>query len=629
MKIGLVSPFLLGYHAERNARAIQRGQAMLEVFRKIWTLLDARERRRGAIVFGLLLLVAFVDVLGVASVMPFIAVLANPEVVETNAYLSRVYDAFGFQSSVQFLFVLGFVFFFMLMTSLALRALGFWAQLRFSQNREFTWSSRLVGGYLRQPYEWFLNRHSADLATAVLAEVKQVIGGALFPAMRLFAHVLLVIFLFVLLIVVDPLLAITASVALGGSYLAISIVLRQRLRRIGVERRLANRARFHVVQEAFGGIKDLKIKGLEETLVARFRTPAQILASRQISAGLMAELPSYAMQALLFGGMLLVLLYLMGTRGGFQEALPVIAVYAFAGYRLMPALQIIYQQVSQMRFSEAALDSLCEDFASLQTESRGGREMRAQEIRERLPLRETLVLEDVVYGYPGTERSAVDHLSLEVAARSTVGLVGSTGSGKTTTVDLVLGLLRPREGCIRIDGQELTDDRVRLWQRSLGYVPQQIFLSDDTVAGNIAFGLPADQIDMSAVERAAKIANLHDFVVEELPQGYQTRVGERGVRLSGGQRQRIGIARALYHDPDVLILDEATSALDNLTERAVMEAVHNLSKRKTIILIAHRLTTVRNCDRIFMLEHGRLVGSGSYDELVANNARFRALAEAV
>ncbi len=602
---------------------------MLEIFRKIWSLLDARERRRAAIVFGLLVLVALVDVLGVASVMPFIAVLANPDVVETNRYLAPVYDALGFQSREQFLFVLGFAFFFVLMISLALRALGFWAQLRFSQNREFTWSSRLVGGYLRQPYEWFLNRHSADLATTVLAEVRQVISGALFPAMRLIAHVLLVIFLFALLIVVDPVLAVAASVALGGSYLTISMVLRRRLRRIGAERRLANQARFHVVQEAFGGIKDLKIKGLEEALVGRFRTPAQVLANRQISAGLIAELPSFAMQALLFGGVMLILLYLMAARGSFQEALPVIAVYAFAGYRLMPALQIIYQEASQMRFSEAALDSLCTDFASLETEAQGGRGERAQEMRERLPLRETLVLEDVVYGYPGTDRSAVDHLSLDIPAFNTVGLVGSTGSGKTTTVDLVLGLLRPREGRIWIDGEVLTDDRVRLWQRSLGYVPQQIFLSDDTVAGNIAFGLPEEQIDMNAVERAAKIANLHDFVVQELPQGYQTRVGERGVRLSGGQRQRIGIARALYHDPDVLILDEATSALDNLTERAVMEAVQNLSKRKTIILIAHRLTTVRNCDRIFMLEHGRLVGSGTYDELVATNDRFRALAEAV
>ena len=603
---------------------------MLSVVNKIWSLLDARERRRGAIVLGLLVVVAFVDTLGVASIMPFIAVLANPDVVETNRYLAAVYDTLGFESREQFLFALGSVFFGLLVASLALRAIGLWAKLRFSHNREYAWGARLVGGYLRQPYEWFLNRHSAELSTSVLAEVKQVISGALFPFMQLIAHVLLAFFLLGLLIVVDPLLAVAMGGALGGAYLAISVAMQRRLKRIGVERRLANRARFHVVQEAFGGIKEMKILGLEETLVARYTKPAQVLASRQISAGLISQLPAFAMQALLFGGMLLVLLYLIATRGGFQEALPIIAVYAFAGYRLMPALQSIYQDVSQLRFSQAALDALCADFASLQTRPPpGGPAMRAQEVRERLRLRGKLTLESVVYAYPGAPRRAVNDLSMEIPAYSTVGLVGSTGSGKTTTVDLILGLLRPQAGRIGVDGQELTDDHVRLWHRSLGYVPQQIFLSDDTVAGNIAFGLPEKRIDMRAVEQAAKIANLHDFVVHELPDGYRTRVGERGVRLSGGQRQRIGIARALYHDPDVLILDEATSALDNLTEQAVMEAVHNLANRKTIVLIAHRLTTVRNCDRIFLLEQGNLVASGTYEDLVASSERFRALAEAV
>jgi ATP-binding cassette, subfamily B, bacterial PglK len=234
---------------------------------------------------------------------------------------------------------------------------------------------------------------------------------------------------------------------------------------------------------------------------------------------------------------------------------------------------------------------------------------------------------EVHYRYPGASRPALQNVSFDVEACTTVGIVGATGSGKTTLVDIVLGLLRPESGVIRVDGEVLEDQSVRHWQRSLGYVPQQIFLSDDSIAANIAFGLGGKDIDMAAVERAAKVANLHDFVVNELPEGYQTTVGERGVRLSGGQRQRIGIARALYRDPDLLIMDEATSALDNVTERAVMEAVHNLGRQKTIILIAHRLSTVRNCDRIFLLEHSELIASGTYDELVAQNARFRAMAE--
>jgi ATP-binding cassette, subfamily B, bacterial PglK len=234
---------------------------------------------------------------------------------------------------------------------------------------------------------------------------------------------------------------------------------------------------------------------------------------------------------------------------------------------------------------------------------------------------------DVSYRYPGADRDALEEINLEIPAYSTVGLVGPTGSGKTTLVDVILGLLSPKKGLLVADGLPITSDLRRAWRRTIGYVPQQIFLADDTISGNIAFGIPAEEIDQTAVERAARMANLHDFVVGELPAGYSTMVGERGVRLSGGQRQRIGIARALYRDPDLLILDEATSALDNLTERAVMDAVHNLSRKKTIILIAHRLSTVRQCDRIFYLEHGQILGEGAYEYLVEANEKFRLLAQ--
>lgn len=242
-------------------------------------------------------------------------------------------------------------------------------------------------------------------------------------------------------------------------------------------------------------------------------------------------------------------------------------------------------------------------------------------------LTKNLEIQEVTYAYPGADTTALNALSMTVPAHSKVGIVGSTGSGKTTMVDLILGLLRPQDGTVAVDGLKLTDNLVRTWQRSIGYVPQQIFLSDDTVAGNIAFGLRAKAIDMDAVERAARIAQLHDFVVSELPQGYETLVGERGVRLSGGQRQRIGIARALYRDPDVLVFDEATSALDTITELAVMEALQNLTGKRTTILIAHRLSTVRSCDCIYLLEHGKLLAHGTYDELVKKDSQFRAMVE--
>ena len=516
------------------------------------------------------------------------------------------------------------------MASLTLRAVGTWAQLRFSHNRSATWAARLIGGYLRQPYEWFLNRHSADLATSVLSEVNQVVNGALLPAMRAIAHILVALLLLVLLIVADPLLAVAVGVVLGGGYLLISLAFRSRLRRIGIERRTANRKRFHIVQEAFGGIKEVKVGELEEPIVRRFSVPAQIFASRQISAGIISQLPSFAMQGLLFGGMLLVLLYLMLTWGGFQEALPIAALYGFAGYRLMPAIQGAYQDISSLRFTEPAMELLAEDLQTLQTrplpdEDRMHGGVEAPLVR----LTRELELRGVTYAYPGADAPALRSISMTVRAHSKVGIVGSTGSGKTTTVDLILGLLRPQDGAVVVDGVELTDHLIREWQRAIGYVPQHIFLSDDTVAANIAFGLPAKLIDLAAVERATRIAQLHDFVVNELPQGYETLVGERGVRLSGGQRQRIGIARALYRDPEVLVFDEATSALDNMTEMAVMKTLQDLGVEKTMILIAHRLSTVRACDCIFLLEQGKLVAHGTYDELLRGDDRFRAMAELV
>jgi ATP-binding cassette, subfamily B, bacterial PglK len=602
---------------------------MFQTYKKLYGLFDARERRRMVLLLGLMIIVAFIETLGVASIMPFIAMLTNPEVVDTNPYLASTYDWLGFTSTDTFLRFLGLVFFVLLLVSQALKATLTWATLRFSHNRNFHWGSRLVGGYLRQPYEWFLNRHSADLATAILAEVNQVITGSLLPCMRVIAQALVAVFLLSLLVAVDPLLSITVGGILGASFGLIQVLVKRRLHKIGAQRRQANQRRFNIVQEAFGGIKDVKVAGLEETFVKRFSGPARTLAKTQISAGLIAQMPKYGLQALLFGGMLLALLYLMSTRGSFQEAAPVAALYGLGAYRLFPAIEILYAKIAEMRYSAAALDSLCADFEKLKNIPDAISRSPSTGEPDRLGLNRQLELDNVVYAYPGAPQAALQGISLVVPACSTVGIVGSTGSGKTTMVDLILGLLRPHSGRLLADGRELTDELVRAWQRSVGYVPQQIFLSDDTVAANIAFGLPEQDIDLAAVERAARVANLHDFVVSEMPDGYRTHVGERGVRLSGGQRQRIGIARALYHDPDLLILDEATSALDNITEHAVMEAVNNLGSRKTIVLIAHRLSTVKNCDRIFLLEHGKLLGQGTYEELIEMNESFRAMVEMV
>lgn len=591
--------------------------------RKLISLLTPPERKRAIVLMGMILVMAFLDAVGVASILPFIALLSNPELLQTNVALNAAFTAsshIGIYTTEQFLFALGVLVFVLLVTSLAFKALTTYAQTRFALMREYSIGRRLVEGYLHQPYSWFLNRHSADLGKTILSEVQTVIGNGMYPLMTLMAQSTVALALLVLLIIVDSLLALSVGVVLGLAYAGIFAVISGWLKRLGQSRTKANKERFTAVSEAFGAAKEVKVGGLEQAYIKRFAKPAEIYARVQATARVISELPRYALEAIAFGGMLLVILYLMAKSGSFVSALPIIALYAFAGYRLMPALQQIYGAFTQLRFAGPAVDALHQDLISLQaTDAQRGH-------LSPLPLIQAITLNHVSYRYPNAPQLALKGIDLTIPARSTVGFVGATGSGKTTTVDVILGLLEPQEGALNIDGEPITSVNRRQWQRAIGYVPQHIYLADDSVAANIAFGVNAKDIDQQTVERAAKIANLHEFVVNDLPQGYATTVGERGVRLSGGQRQRIGIARALYHNPQVLVLDEATSALDNLTEQAVMEAVNNLGHDITIILIAHRLSTVRQCDQIFLLERGEVKASGTYDELNAGNQHFAEMA---
>lgn len=595
----------------------------MNTLKKLIKLITPHERRYGCLLLAMILIMALLDVMGVASIMPFMSVLSKPEMVHTNRYLSQIYNYFGFENTQHFLFFLGIAVFVTVVVSIAFKAVTNYALLRFSHMRNYTVGKRLVSGYLHQPYEWFLNRHSADLGKSVLSEAQVVIHGALLPLMQMIAHSAVVIALLALLIAVDPILALVVAVVFGGAYAGIYLVLRRYLDRIGSDRVQANGERFQAVQEAFGGVKDVKVGGLEKAMLSRFDGPAMRFARHQAAARVVSLLPRFALEIVAFGGMLVAALFMMAGFEGLRNALPKLTVYAFAGYRLMPALQQVYMQLSKIRFAGPAIDILYRDLSSLNVdvpEEKGLIKNRA------LKLKQGIRLDEVDYTYPKAESPTLNKISLEIPAHAKVGLVGTTGSGKTTTVDIILGLLLPQSGKLLVDGRPITMVNLRAWQRTIGYVSQHIFITDDTVGANIAFGVSKNMIEQSAVERAARVANLHDFIVNELPDGYATTVGERGVRLSGGQRQRIGIARALYHDPQVLILDEATSALDNRTEQVVMEAVHNIGNRKTIIIIAHRLTTVRNCDQIYVLEKGQLVGQGRYNELVEGNFCFRELA---
>jgi ATP-binding cassette, subfamily B, bacterial PglK len=598
---------------------------MIKTFRHMLDVMTAREQREFYWQVVVLFVVGIFETAGVASVLPFMAVLSEPENIHKGRALPMLYDGLGFTSPRSFLIFLGLATFAVVMTGTFAQIFALYTNQRFTNARAYSLSSRLLRGYLRQPYTWFLNRHTSDLGKAVLSEVDAVVSQTFMPAMKMISNVFIAGLIATLLIAIQPLVALGASALLLVCYLGIFVTARRWLTHYGKERYLANRERFRIAQEATGGIKDVKLMGLEDTYIRRFQGPARRMARANTFKGVIGDAPRFLLQGIAFGGMLLVILVLLVTgSGGLGGILPMLAVYAFAGLKLLPAMQQCYNQVTLLRFNQPVLEGLHEDLMEIEANEQ---DLAATATAVApIHLRERLELRGIEFAYPNTERPALRGLDLAIEANTTVGIVGGTGAGKTTAVDLILGLLSVRTGEMLVDGVPVTRANLRSWQQAIGYVPQQIFLTDDTVAANIAFGQPKERIDMAAVERAARIAELHTFVTEDLPQGYQTLVGERGVRLSGGQRQRIGIARALYNDPDVLIMDEATSALDNLTERAVMDAVHNLGRKKTIILIAHRLSTVQACDTIFLLEQGRRIAEGPYDALIDSNRQFRAMA---
>lgn len=590
--------------------------------KKLLFLLSERERLMSCFLLVMFIFNAILDAIGVASILPFMTVVVNPELVKTNEFLDFLYNSLSFlgiDNVDEFIIILGIGVFILLVLSLIFKSYTLYLQLKFVAMREFSIGSRLIKKFLYQPYTWFLQRHSADLGKTVLNEVSLVVGKGLTPLLNIAAYSLIALAMIILLFIFDPKLTLIVTFVLCFIYVLIFMSFRYFLSRIGNERLEANKYRFINVIEAFGAFKEIKVGRLEDHYIKRFSEPAYIYAKHSASSQIISQIPKFFVEIVVFGGLLLILLYILSIKGNFLNSIPIISLYVFAAYRLLPAIQVIYRTLSQIRFIEPAVSKIYNDLINLQPKLINEK----VDNPKKLNLNKVLKLKNIFYSYPNTSRTTIKNIDINIPAFSTIGIIGKTGSGKTTIIDLILGLLKPKKGTLNVDDEVINENNLRAWQKSIGYVPQQIFLADDTVISNIALGIDKKDIDFKAIYRAAEIANLHDFVENELPDKYETVVGERGVRLSGGQRQRIGIARALYHNPKILILDEATSSLDNLTEQAVMDEVYKFREKMTVIIVAHRLSTVKRCDNIFLLEKGELINQGKFDELVEKNEHFR------
>ena len=582
---------------------------MIKDIKKILFLLDKDDKKRSYLLLLASICMAIFEVFSVASIMPFIAIISNENLILTQPILFKIYNYFELSSPKVFIIIFGVFSFLLFVLSLTCKAITTYLQIIFMQYTEYRISQRIFGRYINQPYEWFLNQNSSILGKTILSEVNTIINYGLLPLITITSQSIVAISIFTLVIIVNPIMALTIIGLLGSLYILIFKIFSKFIKRIGAERSETNSLRFKLLNEAFNASKIVKLLGLENSYIRRYNPIAKRYAIKESYLQGVTQLPRFIVEIVAFGGIQVLIILIILSGKDISKSLPLISLYVFSGYRLMPAIQQIYNSFTQFRYVSIPLDNFYRDSFTLSINHQN------KSNNKQFKFKNSIKLENISFQYAGSKKEIINGLSMEIMKKSKVGLVGSTGSGKTTTIDVILGLLSPTKGKLIVDNRLINKKNIRSWQNILGYVPQDIYLSDENIAANIAFGIRAKDIDYEAIEKASRIANLHEFVINELPNGYETKVGERGVRLSGGQRQRIGIARALYHNPKILILDEATSSLDNLTEKAVMEAVNNLSKEITVILIAHRLSTVKNCDTIYFLEKGRLIAKGKYEEL--------------
>jgi len=581
-------------------------------------ILNSRTSTSGVVLlfFGILIK-SIIELLGVASIAPFISVMVNPEIIQTNEYLYTVYQYFGFESTKSFLNYLGALTLFLLLLTNLTSAIVEWMMIRFSKLMEYRLSSQLLKQYIHNDYVFFLENNSANLGKNIISEVQRCIDGVIFPLLIAISRFVTVGFLVVLLIIVEPYAAFGMSMLFGGSYVLIFLFIRKKLFRLGSLSSDSQMNRFKTINEAFLGIKDIKLREIESAFVARYDKAAKRLAHYNIYQHVVSIMPRYLIESLAFGSIVLIMIYLINQDSKAQDIIPIVALYSFAGYKLIPAIQHIYSSIVTVKFNTPALIILTDDLQSENFNSKS-----KEQYFPSISFKDKLDLKSVSFNYANADKHALSNINISIKPNTIIGIVGMTGSGKTTLVDIILGLLEKKSGQMVIDNEEIDHKNIHEWKKKVGYMPQNTFLIDDTISANIAFGLSPDEFELDKVKIAAKAANLHEFIIS-LPDGYETRIGEQGVKLSGGEGQRLGIARVLYNNPEVIVLDEGTSSLDTMTENSIMDAIKSLSHEKTIILVAHRLSTVQDCDVIYLLSDGEIEDFGTYDELLIKSEKFK------
>lgn len=600
---------------------------MLKQLKELYTLLTREQRRKLLRLQVLVVLMSFAEIAGVAAIGPFMALVGDLSRLKGDGVIAQLYRFSELGDPRAFLFWLGIGVLITLTAAAITSMFTVWRLSMYGARVGGELSSRLFSHYMDQPWLFHASGSSSQLTNQIVQECQRITNAIINPLMQMNAKLVMAVMMAVAIFIYNPLVALVGLGVFVLAYLFLYRTVRRRLVRNGKTITQAQRARFKLMGEGFGGIKDALLLGRQEVFTDRFTKASADFAHAQGNSAALGQVPRYAMELVAFGSVIFLILYLLAAhQGDLGAILPVLSVYALAGFKMLPAFQQVYTSISQIRGNLAAFEALRDDLRASALSSKSSDEDQLQARQERWKANKSIRLDNIQFTYPGKQEAALKGLNIEIPVNKVIGLVGATGSGKSTAIDLLLGLIEPQQGELLIDGEPVTAQRRRAWQNSLGFVPQSIFLADSSIRENIGFGLPPEAIDGQRAKHAASMAHL-DELLAKLPDGLNTRVGERGVQLSGGQRQRIGIARALYHDADVLILDEATSALDGITEKLIMDAIHDFSGKKTIIMIAHRLATVKKCDTIYLMADGQVTDCGSFNELAQRNTVFQRMAE--
>ncbi|MBS4205803.1 ABC transporter ATP-binding protein [Bacillus sp. FJAT-49754] len=556
----------------------------------------------------MMIIAALFETLGIGLIVPLVGIVTNPEAIKEQAALAYVFELFNFQSTTSFMIFSVILLLMVFVIKNLYILLYLYTQNRIILNQQVTLSRRLFEEYLTKPYTFHLQRNTANLLRNVNGEVPRVLQGIMMSGFQLLTELFVVICILSMLLVTAPVATVTASILLGGSVFLFFKVFRKKMNALGKEQHKVSGLMIKWVNQGLGASKEVKVSGKENFFVNAYTKQSQISANNSRYMMMLDQTPRLFIETLLVSIVLITMLIIIFQGTNTSQIVSTMALFAMAAFRLMPSINRIMAMITTIRYSQPALAVIYEDLFMNKEEYSNSNPTNGIELlsnKEGKYFNDSIDLSEVSFRYSNQKEYSIKDISLTIPIGQSVAFIGESGAGKTTLVDIILGLFRPDKGSVLVDGENLNNLK-SLWQQKIGYIPQSIFLSDDSIRGNVAFGMDGEQIDDQEVWRALDQAQLKEFV-EALPNKLDTSVGERGVRLSGGQRQRIGIARALYHNPEILFMDEATSALDNETEKEIMKAIDGLKGEKTLIIIAHRLSTIENCDTVFKINNGRLI----------------------